>query len=337
MPVAGTKLLWAKNTDADVFVDTAANQHYVLVSGRWFRAPSRARALGVRRRQGPPGGLREDPSDRSGGRGPRLGPGNSRRRRRRRSPTGFPRRRPSSAATRSSRPSTTASPSSRRSRGRASAMHSTRATPVIKVGDAYYACEDGVWFLSASPTGPWEVASTVPGGDLLDPAELTRLLHDLRPHLRLGPRLRLRRLHARATSGTCVDLRRLRRLGDGLGLSPWLGRAGSAARGPTASASACAGARVRVGASGSSSASRPPSRPWWGPLGSSRAAFYPLALVRRAITTSISTTPISITTGRARPSPAAGRSRARERPGRTTTTPRPTEGLPPDQRRLGAP
>jgi hypothetical protein len=33
---------------------------------------------------------------------------------------------------------------------------------VIKVGDLYYLCFQGVWFMSKSPTGPWEVASTVP-------------------------------------------------------------------------------------------------------------------------------------------------------------------------------
>jgi hypothetical protein len=33
---------------------------------------------------------------------------------------------------------------------------------VIKYGDIYYLCFQGVWFISRSPTGPWEVASTIP-------------------------------------------------------------------------------------------------------------------------------------------------------------------------------
>ncbi|MEW6348600.1 MAG: hypothetical protein AB1646_06025 [Thermodesulfobacteriota bacterium] len=33
---------------------------------------------------------------------------------------------------------------------------------VIRVGDRYYACEDGVWFVSSSPKGPWQVADSVP-------------------------------------------------------------------------------------------------------------------------------------------------------------------------------
>lgn len=35
-------------------------------------------------------------------------------------------------------------------------------TPVIRVGTAYYAVESGVWFVAASPSGPWAVAVTVP-------------------------------------------------------------------------------------------------------------------------------------------------------------------------------
>lgn len=38
IPVVGT-LLWANNTNADVLIDSASNNYYVLISGRWFRAP----------------------------------------------------------------------------------------------------------------------------------------------------------------------------------------------------------------------------------------------------------------------------------------------------------
>jgi hypothetical protein len=33
---------------------------------------------------------------------------------------------------------------------------------IIKFGDLYYTCFQGVWFLSKSSEGPWEVASSVP-------------------------------------------------------------------------------------------------------------------------------------------------------------------------------
>jgi hypothetical protein len=40
IPVTGTSLLWAENTTADVLVNTANNDYYTLLSGRWYRAPS---------------------------------------------------------------------------------------------------------------------------------------------------------------------------------------------------------------------------------------------------------------------------------------------------------
>ena len=33
---------------------------------------------------------------------------------------------------------------------------------IIKVGDLYYMCFQGVWFMSRTPTGPWEVTGDVP-------------------------------------------------------------------------------------------------------------------------------------------------------------------------------
>ncbi|MFZ1444766.1 MAG: hypothetical protein WAS49_04730 [Candidatus Dechloromonas phosphoritropha] len=38
VPVTGTGLLWADNTTADVLVNTASNDYYTLLSGRWYRA-----------------------------------------------------------------------------------------------------------------------------------------------------------------------------------------------------------------------------------------------------------------------------------------------------------
>lgn len=33
---------------------------------------------------------------------------------------------------------------------------------VLKIGDKYYACEAGAWFVAASPTGPWVLADSIP-------------------------------------------------------------------------------------------------------------------------------------------------------------------------------
>jgi hypothetical protein len=33
---------------------------------------------------------------------------------------------------------------------------------IVRVGDRYYLCQDGIWFVAAAPTGPWSVATSVP-------------------------------------------------------------------------------------------------------------------------------------------------------------------------------
>ena len=45
---------------------------------------------------------------------------------------------------------------------------------IIKVGDLYYMCFQGVWFMGRSPNGPWEVTGSVPGRDLRNPGQLAR-------------------------------------------------------------------------------------------------------------------------------------------------------------------
>ena len=40
VPVVGTQLLWASNTTNDVLINTANNNYYVLLAGRWFTSPS---------------------------------------------------------------------------------------------------------------------------------------------------------------------------------------------------------------------------------------------------------------------------------------------------------
>src|SRR5215475_1594349 len=39
-PITGTSLQWASNTTADVILDTGSGNYYILVAGRWYRAPA---------------------------------------------------------------------------------------------------------------------------------------------------------------------------------------------------------------------------------------------------------------------------------------------------------
>ena len=159
-PVPGTELEWASNTQTDVFRHVPESEYYILMSGRWFRTSSP---------QGPlefasdslPKDFQFIPSDAT------------------------------YAAVRASVPGTSESTSARL---RASIPETAWVEPgsvtpdivydgdpqfedieetslhyavntnaqVIQVGDSYYAVQDGVWFVSDSPEGPWTLASDIP-------------------------------------------------------------------------------------------------------------------------------------------------------------------------------
>src|SRR5204863_433176 len=38
VPIDGTQLLWASNTTSDVLINTANDDYYALLAGRWFKA-----------------------------------------------------------------------------------------------------------------------------------------------------------------------------------------------------------------------------------------------------------------------------------------------------------
>ena len=46
VPIVGTQLLWASNTTSDVLINTANNNYYVLLAGRWFTSAASHRARG---------------------------------------------------------------------------------------------------------------------------------------------------------------------------------------------------------------------------------------------------------------------------------------------------
>jgi len=162
-PVSGTTLLWAKNTIADVVVDTASNAYYVLVSGRWYRAaslngpwsfvPSNALPADFARISPPEPAARVLASV-----------------------AGTPQAQ--EAIIENSIPQTAAVP---RANGPTFApvydgapqLRPIDGTPlqyvvnspdaVIRVdANTYYALRSGVWFASTGATGPWVVAGSVP-------------------------------------------------------------------------------------------------------------------------------------------------------------------------------
>lgn len=160
--IPGTNLLYAANTETNVFMNEPDKELYVLLSGRWFRAATLE--------------------------GPWTYAGND-------LPTDFmripkgqrysvalvsvPGTQAASDAVLLSQVPTTAIVNRAQAESQVKAVYAGEPqfiaiesttmfyavnTPnkVIRVGNVYYLCLQGIWFVSSTPTGPWKTADSVP-------------------------------------------------------------------------------------------------------------------------------------------------------------------------------
>src|SRR5262245_44586086 len=155
-------LLWVNNTDADLFRMGIGGDFYFLVAGRWFKAPSL---------DGPwtfatpslPEDFKKIPVEHPRSRVLASVPG---------SPQA------TEAVLLASIPRTArinrkemkapdvvyqGDPQFKAIEGSKGVQQAVNTDKdIVKYGDLYYMCFQGVWFMSRSATGPWEVATTVP-------------------------------------------------------------------------------------------------------------------------------------------------------------------------------
>jgi hypothetical protein len=158
--VTGTNLLWVSNTESDVFRDGMKGQVYYLVTGRWFSAPDFT---------GPwtfastnlPQDFAKIPLEHARSRVLASVPGTTQA---------------AEAVLLAQVPET-----ARVSKALMAPQVSYQGMPqfekidptkveravntdkdILKVGDLYYMCFQGVWFVSRTPDGPWEVTGKVP-------------------------------------------------------------------------------------------------------------------------------------------------------------------------------
>jgi hypothetical protein len=157
-----TQLVYATNTESDLFVHSGENQYYYLVTGRWFRA----RSL-----DGPWSYATADlPSDFA-----RI-PLNTEKSRVLASVPGTDEAK--DAVLLAQVPTTViVDRAQAEAQGKVTYDGEPKFAPIestslsyasntqekiIKVGDLYYLCFQGVWFMSTSPQGPWKTADSIP-------------------------------------------------------------------------------------------------------------------------------------------------------------------------------
>ena len=158
--VPGTALQWTSNTESDVFFDKNGKQWYVRFSGRWFRSSSL---------DGPwsfatpelPDDFRNIPEDAPYYAVRTSVPGTSESAEARLKASI-----PTTARVANGSITPTVSyagePQFSPVEGTNLAYAANTNDTVLKVGDAYFLLQDGVWFVGRSPAGPWQLAREVP-------------------------------------------------------------------------------------------------------------------------------------------------------------------------------
>ena len=168
--IEGTLLIYVSNTENDIFIDTATQAHYVLISGRWFRSQSMNGPWEYVPGSRLPAAFAKIPATHSKADVLVSIPGTAQA---------------EEALIANRIPQTTAVARSAASliinydgQPRFEPIENTSlhyavnsSAPVIAVGaNNFYAVENGVWFLAASAAGPWAVATSVPSAIYTIPA-----------------------------------------------------------------------------------------------------------------------------------------------------------------------
>jgi hypothetical protein len=164
VPLPATQLLYVTNTAAQVFKSRADQQIYLLISGRWFRGGSFQGPWEFVPGRNLPRDFTTIPDDSPKENAKAAVPG-THQALEALIANGIPstvkvNRR---TAAMDPPPQYDGSPELERIDGTTLQYVRDCATPVIRVDSrTWYACQNGVWFLSASSAGPWSVATSVP-------------------------------------------------------------------------------------------------------------------------------------------------------------------------------
>ena len=160
--ITGTDLVFASNTDADLFVHVPTQQYFYLAAGRWFSSTSL---------QGPwtyttaelPADFAKIPVASPAARVLVSVPGTEQAKDAvllAQVPTTVeidPK-----AAAAQAHVTYSGNPEFKPIEGTSLSYAINTSDKIVKVGDVYYLCPQGVWFLSSNAQGPWQTATSIP-------------------------------------------------------------------------------------------------------------------------------------------------------------------------------
>jgi hypothetical protein len=161
-PIPGTQLVYANNTDSPVFVYSPTQTFYYLAAGRWFSAQSLTGPWTFASLSLPPD-FANIPLSSPASAILSSVPGTTQAKDAvliAQIPTTMTLD-PAKAAAQAN-VTYTGAPQFAAIEGTSLNYATNTPDKVIQVGDVYYLCLQGVWFMSATPQGPWTTASSVP-------------------------------------------------------------------------------------------------------------------------------------------------------------------------------
>lgn len=162
VPVNGAPLLYVENTTGNVFVDMQDNLTYVLIAGRWFRSTSTAGPWQFVPADALPPAFAQIPDD-SPKENVKASVAGTTQAREAAIAASVPQTAAVKVAgTQLATPRIDGDPVWKPIPGTRLAYVENTPGAILRLGDAFYAVENGVWFAAASVRGPWAVARSVP-------------------------------------------------------------------------------------------------------------------------------------------------------------------------------
>lgn len=160
--IEGTSLLYVSNTNNDLFKDINTQKTYTLVTGRWFEAPGINGPWKYVAPEQLPGDFAKIPegSEKDGVLSSVAGTTAAQEAR---VDAEIPQTAKVDRSSAKAEVQYDGSPEFERIEGTSLDMAVNSATSVIRSNGMYYAVDNGIWFESASPNGPWRVSTTRPG------------------------------------------------------------------------------------------------------------------------------------------------------------------------------
>ncbi len=156
-PLVGSELLYIKNTEQDLFKDIASQQFLLLLSGRWYASVKLEGPWQYLPAEQLPASFREIPEDSSKGGVLASVPGTPQAHE-----AVIDAQIPQTAAIKRGEAMLAVEydgePRFEKVTGTDIEYAVNTGTQVLKTDGKYYACVEGVWYVSSGPTGPWQVS-----------------------------------------------------------------------------------------------------------------------------------------------------------------------------------